>query len=94
MTNKHAPMQHPASGRVAAEAAGTTAPGGRLASEMAGLVRDMAAAPPVDAEKVARLKLAIASGSYRIDADAIADAIMESVSPAAKPADSPGKPRG
>ena len=36
------------------------------------LARDLAASPPVDAGKVARLKTAIAAGLYTIDADAIA----------------------
>jgi negative regulator of flagellin synthesis FlgM len=40
------------------------------------LVRSLAASPPVDAGRVAALRAAIASGSYRIDADAIAGAML------------------
>jgi negative regulator of flagellin synthesis FlgM len=42
----------------------------------AGLVADLAKAPPVDAVRVASLKAAIAGGSYRIDPDAIAAAML------------------
>jgi len=41
------------------------------------LIADLAkAGPPVDAEKVQRLHEAIAAGSYRIDARAIAEAMI------------------
>jgi negative regulator of flagellin synthesis FlgM len=46
------------------------------ASASAGLVADLAKAPPVDAVRVAALKAAIDGGSYRIDPDAIAAAML------------------
>lgn len=41
-----------------------------------GIVREMAASPPVDSAKVETLKQAIASGSYKVDAEAIAARMM------------------
>jgi negative regulator of flagellin synthesis FlgM len=41
------------------------------------VVRDLAASPPVDAGRVAALRAAIASGSFRIDPDAIAGAMLK-----------------
>jgi negative regulator of flagellin synthesis FlgM len=41
------------------------------------VVRDLAASPPVDAGRVAALRAAIADGSFRIDADAIAGAMLK-----------------
>jgi len=40
------------------------------------MAADMAAAPPVDMDRVARLREAIASGAYRPDPMAIAEAII------------------
>lgn len=40
------------------------------------LVREMAALAPIDAGRVAALRTAIASGSYAVDADAIAARII------------------
>lgn len=47
------------------------------ASAGAGLVADLAKAPPVDAARVAALKAAIDAGTYRIDPDAIAAAMLK-----------------
>jgi negative regulator of flagellin synthesis FlgM len=41
-------------------------------------IREMAAEPPVDGARVADLRAAISSGSYRVDADRIADAMLRS----------------
>lgn len=41
-----------------------------------GIARDLAIRPPVDAPRVAALRLAIEAGSYRPDADAIAGAMI------------------
>ncbi len=41
-------------------------------------VRDMAAEPPIDSARVAELRAAIASGSYRIEPEKIADAMLRS----------------
>lgn len=48
--------------------------GGGLAQ--AGLVKELASAPPVNSAKVAALQAAIAAGTYRIDPDAIAGAML------------------
>ncbi len=40
------------------------------------IARDLAASPPVDSAKVARLKASIDGGTYAIDADAIAARIV------------------
>lgn len=40
--------------------------------QLSGVARDLAAAAPVDAARVAALRLAIADGSYKVDPDAIA----------------------
>lgn len=56
--------------------------GGREAFDPAGLTgikgiaRDLAIRPPVDVRRVAEVKLAIQSGSYRPDAEAIAAAMI------------------
>ncbi|WP_353216078.1 flagellar biosynthesis anti-sigma factor FlgM [Sandarakinorhabdus sp.] len=42
----------------------------------AGLVKELASAPPVNAARVAELRAQIAQGSYQIDADAIARAML------------------
>ncbi len=42
-----------------------------------------ASGPPVDADRIAALRAAIADGSYRIDADAIADRMIALDLPAA-----------
>lgn len=41
-----------------------------------GIARDLAIRPPVDAPRVAALRLAIEAGTYRPDADAIAGAMI------------------
>lgn len=46
-------------------------------SALATSVRDMAAAPPVDAAKVARIRSGIASGDYRIDVAAVAERMID-----------------
>lgn len=46
------------------------------AAGLSGIGRELAAAPPVDAAKVERLRAAIAAGNYRADPDAIASAMM------------------
>lgn len=48
------------------------------ASAARNAIRDLSAEPPVDGARVADLRAAINSGSYRIDADRIADAMLKS----------------
>lgn len=56
--------------------AGTTpAAGTRIAPKA--LVKELASAPPVNAARVAELKLAIAAGRLPIDPDAIAGAMLK-----------------
>ncbi len=57
----------PATAARAAESAAMTSPAARLAQEGA----------PIDTDKIARIKSAIASGNYPVDADAIADRMVE-----------------
>lgn len=57
----------PAAAARAAEGAAMTTPATRLAQEGA----------PIDTDKIARIKAAIASGNYPVDADAIADRMVE-----------------
>ncbi len=45
-------------------------------SGLKGIARDLAIRPPVDAQRVADVKLAIQAGSYRPDAEAIASAMI------------------
>lgn len=52
---------------------------GPVTSELKGIVRDMATAPPVDAGRVAELKAGMISGSYRLQPERIADAMIRSV---------------
>lgn len=64
-----------------AEPVRRTAPAGPVAGSLAGtgaasLVADLAAAPPVDAVRVAAIKAGIEAGSFRIDPDAIAAAML------------------
>lgn len=59
----------------ATTAAGDAAPA-RAAGTLGRIAKDMAAAPPVDAGRVAALKQAIAGGSYRVDPDRIAAAML------------------
>lgn len=47
-----------------------------VASSLGGIARDLAAGPPVDAAKVARLRDAIVGGDYRADSQAIAAAML------------------
>jgi negative regulator of flagellin synthesis FlgM len=49
--------------------------------EAGGLVRELAAAPPVDSARVAELKMKIASGAYRPDPERIASAMIASELP-------------
>lgn len=60
------------------EQTAAAAPGGKVAAapQFGALVREMAASAPVDAGRVAALRSAIASGSYAIDADAIAARLL------------------
>jgi negative regulator of flagellin synthesis FlgM len=51
------------------------------AAPVSRLVRDLAAAPPVDSAKVSALRAAIASGAYTVDADAIAAKMIALESP-------------
>lgn len=67
----------PADGRAADVGRAGTKPAG-LVSEARNAVRAMSAEPPVDAARVADLRAAISSGSYRIDADRIADSMLRS----------------
>jgi flagellar biosynthesis anti-sigma factor FlgM len=46
--------------------------------ELRGLVRDMAAAPPVDSGRVDQLRTALAGGLYRLDPVRLADAMLAS----------------
>ena len=41
------------------------------------IIKEMAAAPPVDGSKVSRIKEAIQRGQYPIDIDRVSDALME-----------------
>lgn len=43
-----------------------------MPARFGGIVRDMAASPPVDVARVEALRTAIASGSYKADPEAIA----------------------
>jgi negative regulator of flagellin synthesis FlgM len=54
----------------------TAAPGGVNASGVATIARQLAAQAPIDPERVAQLKQAIASGRYPIDPEAIADRMI------------------
>ncbi|MFT3965856.1 MAG: flagellar biosynthesis anti-sigma factor FlgM [Sphingobium sp.] len=54
--------------------AARTAEGAAMTSPAARLAQDGA---PVDVDKIARIKAAIASGNYPVDADAIADRMVE-----------------
>ena len=56
----------PLGGSVAASASGSASPASRLAAEGA----------PVDMDRIAAIKAAIASGNYPVDADAIAERMM------------------
>lgn len=56
----------------AAEGAATGATAAPAAATRGAAVRALAAAPPVDAARVAALRTAIASGAYKPDPDAIA----------------------
>lgn len=58
-------------GREAFDAAGLNGING-----LKGIARDLAIRPPVDVQRVAEVKLAIQSGSYRPDAEAIAAAMI------------------
>jgi len=51
-------------------------------TEMRGLVRDIAAQPPVDLTRVERLSQQINAGAYRVDASRLADAMIASLMPA------------
>jgi negative regulator of flagellin synthesis FlgM len=57
----------PATAARAAEGAAMTSPAARLAQEGA----------PIDTDKIQRIKSAIASGNYPVDADAIADRMVD-----------------
>ncbi|HEX7853615.1 MAG TPA: flagellar biosynthesis anti-sigma factor FlgM [Sphingobium sp.] len=57
----------PATAARAAESAAMTSPAARLAQD----------GPPIDTDKIARIKAAISSGNYPVDADAIADRMVE-----------------
>ena len=60
----------------AAAPAGSPGAGGRYAG-IGGVVADLVAlGPPVDGDKVAALRQAIAEGRYRADPDAIADRMI------------------
>jgi len=63
---------------IARSPAGVSDRPGLHAAEFKGVVRDMASAPPVDAGRVAALKSAITSGSYRTEPVRIADAMLAS----------------
>lgn len=67
----------------AAPVAGAPAPDGVVAhdnapsgSVVAAIARDLAAAPPVDSDKVARLRDAVATGSYPINPATLADRLI------------------
>ncbi len=71
-------LSRSASGQGAAAAAPAGSPGasGRSAG-LGGLVSDLVAlGPPVDGDKVAALRQAIAEGRYRVDPDAIAERMI------------------
>ncbi|MET0363138.1 MAG: flagellar biosynthesis anti-sigma factor FlgM [Sphingobium sp.] len=65
--NRSAAPATPATTARAAEGAAMTSPAARLAQDGA----------PIDVEKIARIKAAISSGNYPVDAVAIADRMVE-----------------
>ena len=57
-------------------AIGVIAPAAAELSPLATAAKALAAAPPVDAARVANVRAALASGSYAVDPHAIADAML------------------
>ena len=57
----------------ASQPAPATSAAAPAAPTLAGIARDMAASPPVDTDRVAQIKAAIASGTYPILPETIAD---------------------
>lgn len=53
-----------------------SAPAAAAATAVSSLVQTLAAAPPVDADRVSRIRHAIADGSYPIVAETIADRLI------------------
>ena len=41
------------------------------------IVSDLASSPPIDTDKVAKIKAAISNGNYPLDLDKISDALMQ-----------------
>lgn len=67
-------------GREPASAAGPSAADTRARDlELRGLVKDMAARPPVDTARVAALKAQIANGRFTVDPARVADAMLGSL---------------
>jgi negative regulator of flagellin synthesis FlgM len=66
----------PVSAPAAVEAAKPAQVEGLLHSSAAALSRDLAAAPPVDAARVAELRQAIQDGSYTLDPPTTADRLL------------------
>lgn len=66
-------------------AAGVAAAGADAAplQGLKGIVRDLAARPPVDSARLAELRLALETGSYRVDPARVADAMIASLAPRA-----------
>ena len=64
--------------------AGTVAADVAVASEWKGLMRDMAARPPVDVARVETLAALIAEGRYTVDAERLADAMIAAERPTAR----------
>jgi len=54
-------------------------------AQISGIARDLAASPPVDAARVAALRVAIAGGTYKPDPDRIAAAMIRLESGQAPP---------
>lgn len=67
-----APATTPAPAPVAAE----PAPAVQTSAALSGLVSELAAKPPVDVERVARIRQAIANGTYPISPENVADRLI------------------
>lgn len=65
-----------ATARTAAQPQSAPTPAAAAASAVSGLVQTLAATPPVDADRVSRIRHAIANGSYPIVAETIADRLL------------------
>jgi negative regulator of flagellin synthesis FlgM len=76
--DRRAPLVDAAAPPAVASAVAQDAPAhaGSSTSVVAAVASQLAAQPPVDADKVARLRDAVASGSYKIDPATLADRMI------------------